>query len=52
MGSWRSRERSIAEEKGTIVSPRKLGSLADGKRAHADGDLDTGRAIHTGGHVC
>jgi hypothetical protein len=52
MRSWRSRERTISEEKGTIISPRKLRSLANGKRAHADSDLDTGRAIHTGNHVC
>jgi hypothetical protein len=52
MRSWRSRERSISEEKGTIVSPRKLRSLANGKRAHADCDLDTGRAIDSGDHVC
>jgi hypothetical protein len=30
-----------------------LCGLADGERAHADGDLDAGRAICTsGGHVC
>lgn len=45
-------EGAVAEEQWPVISPRQLRRFTNGERAHTDGDLDAGRAICAGGHVC